>query len=369
MARPRKQPQPTAAPSPPSVSVVIPCAGDPFLAGTVRDVLATAPGCEVVVVWDGTAGNADGANNLHPWQARRGVGPSRDAGIAAATGEVVVLMDAHMRPHGDWLAGMLAVLQMDPAGIACSRSGVCNGAGDVWSDPAYYYTGARVRYQTELGWPLEPGWLRDAKPGQEIPLALGGCYAIRRDRYNAIGVPWRRAIGWGSSEQTLCLVNWFLGGATYLADADVDHIYRGRGETMPYKTPDQIQAGQWYNRLRLVDLLPMPTAERDRMTAAVMTHAVRWGAEAQRMLANRSHDEARDAMGLAARTWDEWCAFAWPEGTTWVTPRLPPPVAIVPPERRPTAGPPGRKVVVGAGREVVKPGGIPLMQTDPRGWL
>jgi len=302
---------------PPGVSVVIPHVTDPFIRLTVETVFADCPTAQIVIVQDGAQPDLampTGVRVLRPWPERRGVGPSRDAGIGNASNDIIVVMDAHVRVLPGAIEGLSDVVRSDPTAVACALSG-CSHAdltNTVISDPAYYYTGGRVRYQTEQGWPLEPGWMVGLEPGTELGCALGGMYALSQARYNALGCPWKRMIGWGTGEQTLCMVNWFHGGSTILADAKGDHVYRDSTESLPYETPERIKAGIYYNRLRLLDMMPIPQREREKLILAAEVHARKRRDDARRMLYERRHDECKDAMALAVRTWDDWCARWWP---------------------------------------------------------
>lgn len=311
-------------------TVVIPCAGDPYLRATVEWILESESKARVIVVLDGDTPKLGMRDNrlgqVRPSAEQRGVGPCRDVGIAYSDTEFVVLMDSHTKGLPGWGQALVKPLTRRKRTITCAYCGVSHRDGHGgWTDRSYYYSGGRVRYQTEQGWPLEPGWMRTVEPGAELGCALGGTYALRKSRYNEIGVPWRRAWGWGTSEQTLCMVNWLMGGKTVLAGSWTDHIFYDRAERKPYRTPKLLKCGWIYNRLRLIDILPIPDAERDALTAAALAWSKTTGdrARAVEMLGSRNHDEAKDALAIATRTWNDWCRAWWPDLGDDRTPLVP----------------------------------------------
>jgi glycosyltransferase involved in cell wall biosynthesis len=153
----------------PDVSVVIPTRNRAASAvETVRAVLAQeGPSFEVVVVDDGsTDGTADAIGQVAAEDTRvrlvrrdhGGVSEARNAGMAAATGRVVVLLDDDDTPEPGWLAAFTEAFD-DPATglVSCAchmdRPGRVSGV----SKPRRY------------------GLI------EETALFIAGCYAFRRD--------------------------------------------------------------------------------------------------------------------------------------------------------------------------------------------
>lgn len=105
-----------------SISVVIPCYnGARFLRETLTSVLSqTRPPSEVIVVDDGsTDGSGDIARSFGApvaviTQANSGLGPTRNRGIQAVSGDVVALVDADDLWHPEKLERQVAYLEQHP---------------------------------------------------------------------------------------------------------------------------------------------------------------------------------------------------------------------------------------------------------------
>ena len=103
-------------------SVIIPCRNAERLVGdAVKSALAqTEPPCEVIVVDDastdgsGEAARRAGARVITNAR-RRNAGGARNAGIEAASGDVLAFLDADVIAAPDWLGRVRRVLERDPA--------------------------------------------------------------------------------------------------------------------------------------------------------------------------------------------------------------------------------------------------------------
>ena len=253
------------------VSVIVTNRNDPHIVRTVEGVLRTCAGADVVVVNDGWQRLKElpgEVRQVTPTHCPLGVGPARHAGIMAAPNKYAVLLDAHMQfPQRDWLARVLEPLEDDPTAISYSASIVIESRKEGLVQNGMVNKGAHLLYHGRGGFPLEVGWLKDStgnvNPGTKTQIALGACYAFRQDRYHAIGQPWANAFGWGTSEQMLCVINEFLGGCSILSSAETAHVYWV--DAVPWQHQEQTVAGKFYNRARLIDLLPIPKPEKDDM--------------------------------------------------------------------------------------------------------
>ncbi|WP_217915588.1 glycosyltransferase family 2 protein [Miltoncostaea marina] len=122
------------------ISIVVISKDEPALDGTLAEVSAHAaalPGGAEVVVVDASAGRLDHVRRAHPgvrwidWSPPPGVAVSiphqRNAGVAAARGDVIVFTDAGCRPAEGWLERLVAPLlsgeEAVAAGVATSPDG------------------------------------------------------------------------------------------------------------------------------------------------------------------------------------------------------------------------------------------------------
>jgi glycosyltransferase involved in cell wall biosynthesis len=111
--------------SAPSVSVIIPVFGTaPFVPAALDSVLAqTYTHYEIVVVNDGSPDSALLDQLIKPYldriiylvQENRGSSTARNAGIKAASGKYIAILDSDDYWHPEYLASQVAVLDSDPA--------------------------------------------------------------------------------------------------------------------------------------------------------------------------------------------------------------------------------------------------------------
>ena len=115
---------------PPSASIILPTRGRPdYLAVALASVAPQAQraGAEVIVVDDGAlARNAElaerfGARYVALGQPR-GLNAARNAGAAAAQGELLAFIDDDVRVHDGWLDALLAAARAEPRGRRLHRA-------------------------------------------------------------------------------------------------------------------------------------------------------------------------------------------------------------------------------------------------------
>lgn len=297
----------------PPVCVIVTTRDEPLLAWTVANVRRTAPDAEIIVVPDGVqrilAGLEDWEVFRTPWNTPQGVGPCRDLGTTAARGKIMVFLDAHMDFADGWLEKLIAPVIADGTVVSCARSGVLRPDALDRHQCREIRAGAVIVPNGPRG-PLAAHWTNPVPPGSEVQCVLGACYAMTWERYVEIGRPWRNAVGWGHSEPTLCLVNWFAGGRAVVTDAVAYHVYRDNDE-IPYDFGAIQKIGRVYNPARLVRLLPMPAFLKARLLAAAYTQrALTPYAAAARDLLDRVDDS--DVESRFVRTWADFLD-AWPQ--------------------------------------------------------
>jgi hypothetical protein len=156
----------------------------------------------------------------------RGVCESRRAGALLASGNVFVWLDAHMSFGAQWLEQMLVQAHSDS--LVCSpfwsydlKDCLCWGADFVWNGVRDYSTGKSP------GFGLRHRVERPAAAAVEVPMAIGACYAMRREAYEKLGGFCPHFRVWGIDEQDMSARAWMAGlrvvCATY---AQVGHYSR-----------------------------------------------------------------------------------------------------------------------------------------------
>lgn len=202
---------------PPAASILIPTLGGPnYLEVTLRSVVpqAEAEHAEVIVVSDGPDAaiaevSARHGTRLVVLEHQQGLNAARNAGIAAARGELIVLIDNDVDAPPGWLSALL------------------DGAA---SAPEHDVFGGPIRARLEGGGPRACG--REPAPittldfgsaDRDIPLVWGANMAIRRRAFERVG-PFDEEIHGRGDEQEWELRYVAAGGRIrYLARAGLDH--------------------------------------------------------------------------------------------------------------------------------------------------
>ena len=327
---------PATAPSPvavsgnalegrPDISIIITSRNEELLSWTIDNIRRTSKGhnLEIIVAFDG-------------WQAERfvkqaakadsyfftsydpmGVGRSRDLALCKARGTYAIIIDAHMDFSENWIDLLLEPVRKDDKAMSCSRSIVMSGEClDMNKEGLTVRHGARLPLSTEnrKRIPLDPVWHTD-RPAGEIQCILGACYGFTRQRYFEILRPWQYAVGWGSSEQVISVVNWWFGGSCQLTDAVSGHLYRTMSDAMERRSTNQTVPGLFYNRLRLFCLMPMDQSLREKFIQAVMGRedAIRHKDRIMTFLNMRPDGKLERAMKETGLTFEDYCKRWYPD--------------------------------------------------------
>ncbi|GAG14887.1 unnamed protein product, partial [marine sediment metagenome] len=217
-----------------------------------------------------------------------GTGPARDIGIVEAGNDCdhVILLDAHMNFPStfDWAK------RLTDRCVSLKNEAVV-GAGSCDIDHKTYQMGVKGNHGLSFGTTIKsmtygretekdevkhraPNHIFESKwrprygslPGLTQSV-LGACYCFSRDWYmDDLRRPWQGMEHWGTLEQSLTIPNWLAGGCCYVEPIPIGHLYR-QGNQVPYK---QDNAMRWYNKFRLLDILPMEEKLREKMRNHLM---------------------------------------------------------------------------------------------------
>lgn len=198
---------------------------------TVDELRATTPAGEreILVVDDGSVAPVAGmpedvqvVRNAEP----TGVSLARRLGCDLATGNELVILDAHMTFDPGWLAPMLD--HVDSGALLCAafwdyerKLGASYGADFEWCAVRDYDAGRHPGL-----WPRhrhEPA----PRGAVAVPMALGACYMLQRSSYETLGgfSPLFRI--WGADEQDLSIRAWMADlGVMCVPGARVGHLSR-----------------------------------------------------------------------------------------------------------------------------------------------
>lgn len=302
------------------LSVCIPCINESQeLNATLRSIRDTAGDRVDVVVCDDCSStklivddpSVTVVHNRH----RIGSGASRYLAAQVATGDYIMITDAHMRFLPGWYEQVEEMLE--PKTVLC---GSCLGLDADHMDPtkplAKYY-GATFKWFGPDQNPFLPMqvfeavWKKDAPEFDiyTIPCCLGACYFVEREWFLKLGAM-RYFRSFGIEEQSLSLKAWLSGGKVLFAKhIEFGHRFRKKNEKLPFGIPT---AHLIYNKIFcLATCLPKDKAnflisklpgsvdfETARKMIAQDWHLVAIEQEYNRQLFTRSFDWFTETMQI-----------------------------------------------------------------------
>lgn len=217
----------------PSVSVVIPTHDEgEWLQGTVDAVFANTRHhpFEVIVVDDGST---DGSCQfLETGRYRQlpvkrvvgnglGVAGARNRGAQAATGEILVFLDAHVLPDPGWLCELVELLSEPSVGLA----GLCIRSVDDASSRGC--TMAITGPDLNVDW---AEWPSDNAPF-DAPGLVGCCQATRREVFSEIGGFDARGSRYGFEDIELSIRTWLMGYRCVVSPrVEVAHLFKSSSQ-------------------------------------------------------------------------------------------------------------------------------------------
>jgi glycosyltransferase involved in cell wall biosynthesis len=186
---------------------------------------------------------------------RYGCHHSRCVGIKQATTPYIITMDAHMRfIDNGWLDKLFYHAQQENKTIfsaltvGVKESGQLNNNKSSGCDILFKNKNPYLKTDDSI---LSPKWrkFKHTEVPAEVPCVMGACYIMSRDWINYI----KRQEGlvfWGSTEACISLKSWLMGGSCKLIpDAIVGHIYRKKGEKLPWTMYTWFK---FYNKMYLI---------------------------------------------------------------------------------------------------------------------
>lgn len=235
------------------------------LTPTLESIKATAGDKPEIIVVDDFSTipvTANGSNiKIVRNQVRQGVGPSRHIGAEAATGDYILLTDAHMRFDDGWYEAAMERIVGREKTMHC---GACLGLDKNCMDikkPRGVYTGATMLiHDKKTNEIFEGKWIPDKKDQDDYELGcvMGASYFLPRKFFFDIG-GLKALKMWGSDEPYLSMKTWMAGGEIrMMKSCRIGHKFR---DVAPYSTwvPNLL-----YNKIRSIMTL------FDEVTAAFL---------------------------------------------------------------------------------------------------
>lgn len=252
-------------PSPPkTLSIIITSLNEDFdeINATIASIRATAGDIEIVLVDDASLIPVlldDKSVRLIRNPFRAGVAASRHIAAHAATGDFLLIIDAHMRFEAGWLERALQRISNRPYTMHCATCVGLWGPDEKFEQAHAEYNGATIMFHgrgpKDMADQIVEGKWLDPRDGDDyqIPCVMGACYFIARDFFFHVG-GLKLLRQWGSDETFLSLKVWLAGGEIrIMKSVRIAHKFR---EASPYKSE---VAALHYNHMAVVQVvIPEP---------------------------------------------------------------------------------------------------------------
>jgi len=139
---------------------------------------------------------------------RLGAGGAKRFGANLATGDVIVIMDSHMRMPYNWLSTADEALDRYPEAIFCCA---CINFKCKWVGCGAKWNRATTKKSTDIF--TKQSWMNRGEHDviDRCDSLLGGCYFIPRYIWGVIGGLNPLLYGWGYEEHDLSLRAWMMG--------------------------------------------------------------------------------------------------------------------------------------------------------------
>lgn len=257
------------------LSIIIPWYNDPELPNTLKSIWDTSGDkCEVIVVddcnpkpvevvvtWD-IRNQLRGMKIVHN-RIRCGCGPSRHIGALHATGDVLLLIDPHMRFVPGWYEEAVRRIEARPKTLHCATCVALDHRNMNPMASKSWYQGATVclfgpdknapgkNSVMECVWnPAVPELDDDA----ELAAVMGACYFIPREWFLKLGALRFLRI-WGGDEMQLSLKCWLSGGdIRYMKNVRIGHRFTMKDEPKRFVAPKGFPT--WNKIFSIRTLLP-----------------------------------------------------------------------------------------------------------------
>ena len=278
-----------------TTEVIIAERNEPDLKATIANIREHSPGVSVRVVSD-----------------KQGRGPMamRHEGIMRSTADVVIIMDGHMRVLPRRLNAAAEYIGKRGKKVACLK---CFHSPEVdWI--SHMKAGAKLLYKTyggdgERDPPALAGKWRTEQSAGKIGCIMGACYVFRRDWYvDGLKMPWQHGTGWGCDEEMISAATWLRGGEVELLPWAVWHRARKPGQ-QPFRYTGEQMNGLFANRLRLLQVLPMPDAKRNELVEYAfgrLPRHERWQIAEICKQTEGWQAEYRAFLGAGGLSWDDF---------------------------------------------------------------
>ena len=291
--------------STPTVSIVIPCRNELGHLQSTMDSMLAAGGladAEIIVVDDGSQDDSAGflTNPSSIYRdvklirtANMGAARSRNLGADHASGDILIFCDAHIRVPSGWIETLVSTMASPEVSTICPAI----ASMDRPQDAGYGCTWDSSLTFSWLPRPMGSGGYGGGSHPVAVPIAPGGCLAVKRAAFTHIGGFQHNFRIWGFDDQEFSLRLWLFGYEVYVhPDVQILHYFRPRH---PYEVSFRHvdynmlwMAFTHFNQVRFAKTVALASARAgylDILAEVTMAEAA-WE-QRRNYLANRVHDD------------------------------------------------------------------------------
>ena len=182
---------------------------------------------------------------------REGSGRTKSNAMEKATGDLVIVLDSHMRPHYEWLNQIAEAHTRYPNSLLCTESTGFDQPhqGQFYGRGAYFDSNDPLKHGAHT-----VTWIPSAKLDKEtyprIVAMHGGCYIFPRYQLDRIGGYAPMLKGWGYEEEWVAMRAASVGIETRLiAGCPIQHQYKRSLHRRPAIKEGKPQGWEpYYNR-------------------------------------------------------------------------------------------------------------------------
>eukprot|EP00971_Amphidinium_carterae_P167528 3319448-Amphidinium_carterae.2 len=181
---------------------------------------------EVIVVDDGSDPPMSTALSSFPeviilrHDERRGLIKSKYEGGNRASGDMIMFLDAHVKPDWYWIEPLLRHVNINYKRVVVPSIPILDA--ETWAP-----NNEIVGYKMMFDWKLSFGWFEDGN--DVVPLMSGGLFAITRKWWHESGEYDYDMAMWGAENIEQSIRIWLCGGEIYVArDSRVAHLFRSK---------------------------------------------------------------------------------------------------------------------------------------------
>ena len=214
-----------------TISIVITAHNEhQYIERTIDSILETTPPeilMEIIVIDDGSNPPLElKYEKLHMLRhdERRGLVKSKMEGGNAAKADMIMFLDAHVKPTNGWYKGLLRHLNINYKRVVVPLIPILNG--DTWK-----INNMAVGVKMMFDWRLQFNWLDDGT--DLVPCMSGGLFAISKRWWHESGEYDYGMNMWGAENIEQSIRIWLCGGEIFVArDSRIGHVFRSE---FPYE--------------------------------------------------------------------------------------------------------------------------------------